>query len=181
MHLRNFSTESQISFFSFLLANRISVRLWKTLNNWLVWHNFPTFESFNGLSKDHHPSMINIPNETGGQTGTENMPFLVFAWKPNENLKFYCIVLLSSSHSSIAILISSRTFPKALLIFKRAGQKERTQKLLSDSTNPPLPHLGIWTNYFLPSELKRIYVVIRSQIIMNSITAPKKHSPIIQL
>ena len=102
------------------------------------------------------------------------MPFLVFAWKPNENLTFYCIVLLSSSHSSIAILISSRTFPKALLIFKRASQKERTQKMLSDSTNPPLPHLGIWTNYFLPSELKRIYVVIRSQIIMNSITAPQK-------
>ena len=39
---------------------------------------------------------------------------------------------------------------------------------------PPLPHLGVWTNYFLPSELKRIYVVIRSQIIMNSITAPQK-------
>ena len=110
------------------------------------------------------------------------MPFLVFAWKPNENLKFYCIVLLSSSHSSIAILISSRTFPKALLIFKRASQKERTHKncYLIPPT-PPLPHLGVWTNYFLPSELKRIYVVIRSQIIMNSITAPKKHSPIIQL
>ena len=182
MHLRNFSTESQISFFSFLLANRISVGLWKTLNNWLVWHNFPTFESFNGLSKDHHPSMINIPNETGGQTGTENMPFLVFAWKLNENLKFYCIVLLSSSHSSIAILISSRTFPKALLIFKRASQKERTHKncYLIPPTRP-LPHLGVWTNYFLPSELKRIYVGIRSQIIMNSITAPKKHSPMIQL
>ena len=46
---------------------------------------------------------------------------------------------------------------------------------------PPLAHLGVWSNYFLPSELKRIYVGIRSQIIMNSITAPKKHSPIIQL
>ena len=142
MHLRNFSTESQISFFSFLLANRISVGLWKTLNNWLVWHNFPTFESFNGLSKDHHPSMINIPNETGGQTGTENMPFLVFAWKPNENLKFYCIVLLSSSHSSIAILISSRTFPKALLIFKRASQKKTDTKIVIWFHQPPSPTFG---------------------------------------
>ena len=125
--------------------------------------------------------MINIPNETGGQTGTENMPFLVFAWKPNENLKFYCIVLLSSSHSSIAILISSRTFPKALLIFKRASQKKRAQKLLSDSTNPPSRTFGSLEQLLSAKWIEKNLCWDPLPNNHEFHHRPQKHSPIIQL